>query len=482
MAQQKLKLSTVVIDHFLRIPNFFSYLDAFVDSNTQWIGISGTFLVNHHSQNVGAMNLWCTSQSEILQWFEDLRNLLTHKRSSAKIVLGGQCVDVFFKKFVVGVSPPPPVLNYIDYFVHGYGEGPFERLLKDELNENEIYPVQSSVFISDGARATKGARIVPTQFNASMAVQENEWLPIEISKGCRFHCNFCFYDQKGALSKSAHKLKEEFLRNYESFGTTGYVFSDDTINDSRQKVELLHSVITSLPFDIEWISYARPDMFYAFPDSIDAVREMGVRGLFLGVETLNKKAGQIAGKGLGPERIKETLSRLRENLGERTFLLGSFIIGLIGETVDSLRETEQYLAQQSVLDQIQYEVLFVRDADSRINSPLSENHKKFGFKEITWSPSYYWEHETLNYKQCQEIALQWADKLKDHSFSSLVSHHDQSSGFWSYPVYRSLGFDHREAVAILKNQEQGCPEISHRFDHFLSKYHQDLKLQNGKVG
>ena len=295
MVKNQLNQSTVVIDHFLKIPDFFSYIDNFVDSDTQWIGISGTFLVNHHSQSVGEMNLWCSSQKEILLWFEKLKQVIDAKGSSAKIVLGGQCVDVFFKKFVNQNLTPPPVLSYIDYLVHGYGEGAFLRLLQNQLEDNETFQVLGSTFVSDKVRATSGAQVLPTIFDEGMAVQKNEWLPIEISKGCRFHCNFCFYDQKGAISKKPQALKDEFRRNYEYFGTTGYVFTDDTINDSRQKIELLHSSITSLPFDIEWISYARPDMFYAFPDSIDAIKEMGVRGLFLGIETLNKKAGQIAG-------------------------------------------------------------------------------------------------------------------------------------------------------------------------------------------
>ena len=38
-------------------------------------------------------------------------------------------------------------------------------------------------------------------------VKEGEWLPLEISKGCRFGCKFCFYDAHGTVIKEKNILK-----------------------------------------------------------------------------------------------------------------------------------------------------------------------------------------------------------------------------------------------------------------------------------
>lgn len=474
LSSQKLNKSTVVIDHFTDIPNFFEYLEDFVSEKTEWVGISATFLVDYTSSNVSSMNFWADSQHEIVKWFIDLRSLLNKKKSSAKILVGGHCVDTFFKKYALQQDEPPQVLEHIDYLIHGYGENSFEQLILDQSNPKEIHTVGNTKFISNPAVAGDGAILVETEFTKNMAIQPGEWLPIEISKGCRFNCKFCFYDQRGAITKSSEVIKQEFLRNYEYFGTTGYIFSDDTINDSRKKVESLHNIVCSLPFKLEWIAYARPDMFYANPDSADAFSEMGVRGLFLGIETLSKKAGMLCGKGLDPHKIKATISQLKQKLGESCFLLGSFIIGLVGETEESLDMTLEYLSQQKDLDQIQYEILFVRNADSRINSDMSTHPQKYGFKNITFYPNYSWEHETMTYHLCQNIVSKWENRLENHPFSALVSHHKQNSDFWSYPVYRSLGFTHSETVQCLKSKTDNVNFLD-KYNNFISNYHESLR-------
>ena len=473
--QDELKVSTVVIDYFLKIPDFFSYISKFIDINTKWIGLSATFLFPPSFKTpVGRMNFWCSSHDEIYEWFEKLEKIIKLKKSNAKILIGGHCVDIFFKRYVVSKKKPPPVMKFIDYFVHGYGEDVIKLLYKNDINSFDLHRIGKSYFISDNKRAGSGAKVVPTIYSHNMAISNGEWLPLEISKGCKFNCKFCFYDQKGAITKDKSELKKELLRNYEFFGTTGYMFSDDTINDSPKKMEMLYNTISSLPFNIEWISYARPDMFYAYPDFIDAVKETGVRGLFLGIETLNVRAGRIAGKGLNPGKILMTIDNLRNSLGSDCFLLGSFILGLVGETEESLNQTLSYLIEQRNLDQIQYEILFIREADSRINSGFSSNLKKYGFKKISWSPGYYWEHETLNYDQCKRIALNWKKSLENHPFTSVVHVDDWNDNFWSYPILRTLSYSHQEAVDIIKWGSGENTELKRKYNNFIASYHERL--------
>ncbi len=476
--QDELKISTVVIDYFLKIPDFFSYIDKFIDIDTEWIGLSSTFLVAPSFKTpVSKMNFWFSNHNEICEWFENLKKIVKQKKSNAKILVGGHCVDIFFKHYVVNKKKPPPIMKFIDYFVHGYGEDIVKLLYKKDISSFHVHTVGTSCFISDDKRAGSGARIVPTVYKHNMAISDGEWLPLEISKGCKFSCRFCFYDQKGAITKNKSKLREELLRNYELFGTTGYVFSDDTINDSPKKMEMLCDTVLSLPFDIEWISYARPDMFYAYPDFIDAVKKTGVRGLFLGIETLNVRAGRIAGKGLNPEKILMTIDNLRNSLGSDCFLLGSFIIGLVGETEESLNQTLSYLTEQRTLDQVQYEILFVREADSRINSGFSSNLEKYGFKRISWNPRYYWEHETLNYDQCKEIALNWKKSLASHPFTSVIHVDDWNASFWSYPMLRTLKYSHKEAINFIKWGTKDNTEIKKKYNNFITLYHKKLVSQ-----
>ncbi len=133
------------------------------------------------------------------------------------------------------------------------------------------------------------------------SVQPGEWLPLEISKGCRFGCKFCFYDHSGTVIKSPECLKQELLYNYKNFGTTGYQLTDDTVNDSMTKIDMMYDVIKSLPFNIEWIAYTRPDMFHKYPQMLDKMLDMGCRGMFLGVETFNHTSQQLGFNNAGKE-------------------------------------------------------------------------------------------------------------------------------------------------------------------------------------
>ena len=161
---------------------------------------------------------------------------------------------------------------------------------------------------------------------------------------------------------------QELLYNYENFGTQGYLLTDDTANDSPEKINMMHRVIKSLPFDIEWVGYARSDMFYKYPEMCDKMVDMGCRGMFLGVETMSHDAGKIAGKGLHPDKIKEIITWLKDKCGDEVFILASYIIGLVGETKESLDETLEWLKSPKSLDKVLYEILYISDDLDMFNS------------------------------------------------------------------------------------------------------------------
>jgi radical SAM superfamily enzyme YgiQ (UPF0313 family) len=363
--------SVVLIDFFTKIENFFIYIDEFIDHQTELICMSTTFLNLEMNADTSRFSLWHETELSAQNWFMQLRSLLKKKKSKAKIVVGGHSIDVLFKKYALKelISIPDNLKN-VDFFVHGYAEQIILDIVNNRIRSQTLFEKNGLTFLSDGSRAGQNAIVVENSFDHTMGIQNNEWLPIEIAKGCKFSCKFCFYDNKGSTPKNIDLLRSELIRNYEYFGTTGYILTDDTINDSREKIENLHTTFSKLPFKIEWISYARPDMFFRYPETIDAIFEIGARGLFLGIETLSHKAGMIAGKGLHPDKIKYTLEKLSQKAKSRCFLLGSFIIGLVGETEASLNKTLSYLKTQTVLDMIQYEILFVREQDRRMNSEI----------------------------------------------------------------------------------------------------------------
>jgi radical SAM superfamily enzyme YgiQ (UPF0313 family) len=468
----------VVLDYFTKLDNFFEVFEQLVTDDLEYIALSLTFLHNPFNPRQGSFNLWFTTHEELCEWFKKLKSIAPN----AKIIVGGALVDTFFKTFITGKSKKPlpkGMVEYIDYAFHGYSEETIIKFLKNEIDPQDIFERETVKFIDQPLLAGKGAIITTNKWEKNYAIQPNEWLPLEISKGCRFGCKFCFYDHSGTVIKEGEHLRNELIYNYEHFGTVGYTLTDDTVNDSMAKIDMMYDVITSLPFKIEWIAYTRPDMFHKFPQMLDKMLKMGCRGMFLGIETFNHRAAKIAGKGLHPDKIKDIIKWLKETAGDDIFILASFIIGLVGETEESLMETVYWLRDQRYLAKAQYEILFISDAGGRSTNDFSERKEKYGFKKLEWHPEYYWEHETLDLHKCREIAQKWEDVMADHPYTQFERHANFNTNFWAYPRVRSLGYTHLETVKILTAKEVPV-KIYQQNVEWIDNYHLDVLKRNVK--
>ena len=95
-------------------------------------------------------------------------------------------------------------------------------------------------------------------------IQPYETLSIEISRGCIFKCKFCQFPltgrKKGTNIRSENDIRTELIQNYERFGIKKYYFSDDTLNESLDKVQMIYRISKSLPFELEYIAYIRIDL------------------------------------------------------------------------------------------------------------------------------------------------------------------------------------------------------------------------------
>ena len=465
--------SCIVVDYFTKHNNLFEYLKNFINEDTQYIGISTTFL--HHKENsrINDFNLWFTDHTQTVKWFAKLKQIAPN----AKIIVGGWTAEIWYNHYTMFRKNHtlPDAMQMVDYIVKGYGEVIVPNIINQSISKEHIIQRDGVNFVSDGTTAGLGAEVNPVKWNQIDSVATREWLPLEISKGCRFGCKFCMFDKLGTIIINKQSLREELIHNYEKFGITGYQLTDDTINDSIEKVKMIHEVFTSLPFDIEWIAYARPDMFQKFPEMLDLMYEAGCRGMFLGIETFNYTAAKLCGKGLHPEKIKNILTWIKEKYGDEIFVLGSFILGLPGETAKSLEDTLQYLKTQDVIDKILFEVFYVRPSETTAGKQKDyhTDNDKYEIRNITFNP-YYWEHGTLNYNQCEKISTRWKQILTLAKYSGHDSAIEGSTNFWSYPRMRSLGYSHQESFTMLK--DASMPDtLYQKNNQWINDYHNKLK-------
>jgi radical SAM superfamily enzyme YgiQ (UPF0313 family) len=125
------------------------------------------------------------------------------------------------------------------------------------------------------------------QFEKQDFILPGESLPIEFGRGCIFKCKFCQYPNIGKdkddFNKPIEKIKESLIYNYENFKIDKYILSDDTFNDSVDKVKMVYEISKRLPFKLEFWANCRVDLLHAHPETIDMLVDAGLSGIYMGI-------------------------------------------------------------------------------------------------------------------------------------------------------------------------------------------------------
>lgn len=243
-----------------------------------------------------------------------------------------------------------------------------------------------------------------------------EGLPMEIARGCIFRCAFCAYPllgkKPGDFTRTPETIRDELIRNYEMFGTTNYILTDDTINDSVEKLETLHGIFTSLPFKMRYDCYARADLIHKFPDMKDLLLESGAQNVFFGVETFHREAGKAIGKGLDPNKIKDVLYSCKEAWGDEVVIATGFIVGLPQEPVESLRQTFNWLLEPDCpVDSPSVVPLYIKSKNDSIAanndftfSKMANDPNKYGYDEVADG---YWKNKHMDKPMALELVQEF---------------------------------------------------------------------------
>jgi hypothetical protein len=275
-------------------------------------------------------------------------------------------------------------------------------------------------------------------------VNTNEWLPIEIARGCAFKCKFCNYDMKGVTNNyvDANYLREKIIELYETYGTTKFVIMDDLYNDNYDKVRDLHENCWSkLPFKPELAGYLRLDLLWHHPEQAEMLRADGWRACSVGIETLHDQAGKRVGKGLGKKRIFETLEMLKEIWQDEVLIHAFFIAGLPNEPLSSLEETFEWTKSTDLIHAVIWHWLELENIDIMPTtvdkiSIIGKDHKKYGY---TFVNNTSWVNNTgISLEQAKEFN-QRANTAKMNTYFTL------------YADMRALGMSHEEIMTANKN-------------------------------
>lgn len=168
-------------------------------------------------------------------------------------------------------------------------------------------------------------------------------LPVWTSRGCPSSCIFCVRPfGRHRRHRSVMSVISEIERNINDFGCESIAFIDETfIADLKWSTELFNSIIQKgLNKKITWSCETRVDT--SSPELFRLMKESGCYYVFFGLENADDAILNNARKRITVSQIKKAVEWAKSS---GIIVSGSFIIGLPGETEETVRKSIK-LAQE----------------------------------------------------------------------------------------------------------------------------------------
>jgi hypothetical protein len=281
------------------------------------------------------------------------------------------------------------IYNNVDWIFKGFSDDSFPRLL-DLLSGKPAHGLRymleddKKVVYSDRDYKITRPDDLETVWEEGDEILPHQSLPLEVSRGCIFQCAYCTHPFQGAKDadeyiRTPQSIASELQRNYELFGTTRYTLMDDTFNDSIEKLTRLEEAIkiAKLP-TFEFAGYIKPELLATKPEMIDRLKDLGLRGAFLGIESLDPISRKAVGRGMKVERFMPALEKLKSN-GAR--LHASFIAGLPNDTPTSIVNSYRTISTGGLFNSWYfYPLVIYYNRKLEGASDLDLNPEKFGYE------------------------------------------------------------------------------------------------------
>ena len=304
------------------------------------------------------------------------------------------------------------------------------------------------------------------QFHENDCIVPGESLPLELGRGCIFKCSFCTYPNlgkaKGSYIRDMSLVENEIARNKDLYGTTNYVLLDDTCNEDSDKILALAKINNRLNNSITWSGFLRLDLIWSHNNHQELL-DSGLDQGYFGLESFHPAASRKIGKGWHGKHAKDYLPKLATTLWNNTVgIEASFISGLPGEPVESLRETVKWVEDHNYVRAYFRSLRILRDSE------FGKNPEKYNLKRLPWLH----KDDLLGWEEIGNPANNHMLHLYlSNEFNKKLAPNWPMSGFHVSSLY-TLGYTKEEVTNFKFNQYDQL--VNARKDKFLSEYKSKL--------
>ncbi len=403
------------------------------------------FSVNnqHLIRNLGAHKIasWLRSNDwdvEVIDyaghWPEQYLEELCNKRVSSKTVFVGfsdtwglprssadkfnNLISFVKKKFphiksITGSQNLTACQIQSDYYIEGYGEYAVLEIVKHILgtsSEKLKYTLfRNGKLVRGSDYPAIFMKDLTVRYEARDFIKPNEQLGLELSRGCKFQCDFCNYFPLGVKGDN-FRTTENYIDNlrylHEEFGVTTFYGADSTMNVNNEKLQEFGEATAKLNWK-PWIcAFTRADLLIKHTATWDAMIAMGYVSHHYGIETFNHESGKTVGKGMHPDKVKQGLLDIKNYFSTRAEYRTtiSLIAGLPYETETSIRQGVQWIYDQLPDEHLVVYPLFIPHPEKNSQyqkSLLSQDYEKYGYvdlgsTELSWNQGIDWANTITN--------------------------------------------------------------------------------------
>jgi hypothetical protein len=186
---------------------------------------------------------------------------------------------------------------------------------------------------------------------------------------------------------------------------------------------MVKRVVDRLPFKPAFWCYMRLDIIVNNRDHIQLAKDIGIREVYFGIETLNREAGKVIGKGMDPKRITDTLEECARVWGHDTWIMTGMICGLPKDTVEAFENSCKYFDRPDrPVGHINTTPLRIikhtEFTKHRFNAAFELEAEKYGYEfpyeDVPWRWIKNDGTDIDTFEKATDLAVKWQKQLDSH--------------------------------------------------------------------
>ena len=247
-----------------------------------------------------------------------------------RIVMGGPHCGIYPQETIA--------LPYIDNIVTGEGEIAFVRLVNSLLDHGTAQPIYA------GSNSIKRLDILPFPARHLVDIKKYRYAlsskklstTMITSRGCPFHCTFCYRPPGAWRARSAKDVVQE-IQECINMGIEDFEFYDDTFTYNKQRTIDICLAIQRKKLELSFGIRTRVDCIDE--ELLLNLKAAGCKRINFGIESPHANVLKVLGKQTTPE-LNDQILRLAHKMGIET--QAYLMIGSPGESVEQIEQTIKY--------------------------------------------------------------------------------------------------------------------------------------------